>query len=75
MTEDEMLKFCGEITSASRKLGIGLRESKTESGSFFYEFRDSQTKVVIRGVENRDRKIALTNACQTLVKYLDAKAA
>ncbi len=75
MTEDEMFKFCGEITAAARKLGISLRESKNESGLFFYEFRDTQTKVVIRGIEDANRKIALTNSCNTLVKYLDIKAA
>lgn len=73
MTEEEMRSFCGEITHAARKLGIRLREQRTESGAFFYEFRDGETKVVIKGVEDKDRQIALTNACQTLTKYLDAK--
>lgn len=73
MTEDERFKFCGEITMAARKIGIVLRERRTESGSIYYEFRDPDTHVVIKGAEDADRKLALTKACETLTKYLDPK--
>lgn len=73
MTDEERLKFCGEITLAARRLGMKLREARTDTRLYFYEFRDPQTKVIIKGAENADRKIALTNACETLTKYLDAK--
>ncbi len=75
MTDEEMERFCGEIMSAARKLGIPIREQRSESGSFYYEFFDNDTRVKIKGSANQNRKIALTAACQTLVKYFDAKAA
>jgi hypothetical protein len=73
MTGEERLKFCGEITLAARRLGIKLREMRTEARTYYYEFRDWDTKVVIKGAPDADKKIALTNACQTLTSYLDAR--
>lgn len=75
MSDEEMEKFCAEILSAARKLGIFVREQRSESGAYYYEFMDPQTRVKIKGAANPNRKIALTNSCQTLVKYLDMKAA
>ncbi len=75
MTDEEMEKFCAEILSAARKLSIFVREQKSESGAFYYEFLDPETRVKIKGAVNSNRKIAMTNACHTLVKYFDAKAA
>ena len=75
MTDDEMQKFCAEIMSGARRLGIVVREQTSESGSFYYEFFDTDTRVKIKGAVNSNKKIALTAACQTLVKYFDIKAA
>lgn len=73
MTDEEMEKFCAEVMSGVRKIGFACREMKGESGPYF-EFIDPATKVVIRGQANSNKKIALTNACQTIVKYLDIKS-
>lgn len=74
MSDEEMEKFCAEILSAARKLGIPVREQTTESGSFYYEFLDTAVSTKIKGAANSNKKIALTAACQTLVKYLDVNA-
>ncbi len=74
MTDEEMQKFCAEIMSGARKLGIVIREQKTDSGAFYYEFLDPDTRVKIKGATNSNKKIALTGACQTLVKYFDSKS-
>lgn len=69
-----MESFCAEIMSGARKLGFVVREQTSESGAFYYEFFDKDTRVKIKGAVNTNKKIALTAACQTLVKYFDVKA-
>ena len=68
-----MEKFCAEIMSCARKLGFFVREQEV-NGSSFFEFVDPDTKVIIKGQPNSNKKVALTAACQTLVKYFDIKA-
>lgn len=75
MSEEEIFQFCGHITKAASRLGLKARENKTEAGLFNYEFADLDTKVRIRGQESDKKHMALYNACITLVKYFDAKAA
>ncbi len=75
MSDDEMESFCAQIMSGARRIGFKVKEQTSESGSFFYEFLDMDTKVRIKGASNPNKKIALTSACQTLVKYFDTKAA
>lgn len=75
MTEDEQIFFCGSVAMAASRLGIRIDKSMADSGEFLFKFFDPMAKTFIKGASSPDRKKAFLNSCETLVRYLDIRAA
>jgi hypothetical protein len=68
---EQQVEFCKDICMAAARMGLMIHESNpTENGTMFQWF-DPAPSLLIKGPFNKNRKLALHAACESLVTYLN----